>query len=534
MVVESAEKGIYIRKSSGLTKELGSFDSFSMALISLGPGPAFALYLAVLWLLPGTNLLYATLLGAVIGVPITAVYIYMSTKMPRSGGEYVFASRNMGTFWGIVSSVSRLVNASIYGGVLAVWFVTLSLVPALSATGFILNSAPLVNLANTLSTRANIIAVAEVLVVILALLYIFVKPKTAFRIFEVFLILELIGLIVTIVLLFAAGPAGFQSAFNALAVKNGFGSNYYQSVLSAGTKQGFVSGFSLSQTILFVPFIFAFYFMFITSPSYIAGEFTRSTRTIRAGTWIAYLLAFVFAVLIILAFVYAVGINFLNASVGLASTGSTAWKFTSLFPGLTTYPLVVANGNVVLIALIDLGSIAWYIAWLILGLYIFSRYTLAMSIDRLLPLGMSNVGKKSHSPYPGIIAVTVISMILIPVYEIFEGGFYGPLTYLLFILPMITVALTSVSAAFYGIHNKDVRGIVIGIIATVVTLVSAVVLSFLPTIGLVAGTTPSDISDIIIVGIFVVSLVWYAVLRSYFRRKHGLDIRAIFKPLPPD
>ncbi len=534
LATESSEKGIFIRKSSGLTKELGSFDSFSMALISLGPGPAFALYFAVLWLLPGTNLLYAVLLGAAIGVPVTAAYIYMSTKMPRSGGEYVFASRNLGTFWGMVSSVSRLVNASVYGGVLAVWFVTLSLAPALSATGFILNNSSLINLANTLSMQNNVIIVAEVLVIILGLLYVFVKPKTAFRIFEAFLILELLGLIVTIALLFAAGPGGFQSAFNSLASKNGFGANYYQTVLSAGRGQGFTAGFSSYQTLLFVPFIFAFYFMFITAPSYIAGEFTRSTRTIRTGTWIAYLLAFLFAILLVLSFAYAVGMNFLNASTGLASVGDSSWKFAALFPGLTTYPLVVAHGNVFLIALMDLGSIAWYIAWLILGLYIFSRYTLAMSIDRLLPLGMSNVTRRSHSPYPGIIAVTIISMALIPVYQIYGGGFFGPLTYLLFILPMITVALSSASAVVFGLREKDSRGVVIGLIGAVVTVFSAIVLSFLPTIGLVAGTTPSDISDIIIAAIFVGSLIWYFTLKTYFQRKHGMDMRTIFKPLPPD
>lgn len=534
MATETSEQGIYIRKSSGLTKELGSFDSFSMALISLGPGPAFALYLAVLFLLPGANLLYSVLIGAVIGVPVVAAYIYMSTKMPRSGGEYVFASRNLGSYWGIVSSVSRLVNASVYGGVLAVWFVTLSLAPALSATGFILNSTTLVNWANTLSTQNNVIIVAEILVIILAILYIFVKPKTAFRIFEAFLILELLGLVVTIILLFAAGPSGFQSAFNSLAAKNGFGADYYHTVLSAGTGAGYTAGFSYYQTLLFVPFIFAFYFMFITAPSYIAGEFTRSTRTIRSGTWIAYLLAFLFAVSIVFAFAYSVGINFLNASVGLASGGSSVWKFSSLFPGLTTYPLVVAHGNIILIAIMDMGSIAWYIAWLILGLYIFSRYTLAMSIDRLLPLGMSNVARSSHSPYPGIIAVTIISMVLIPVYEIYEGGFFGPLLYLLFILPMITVTLSSISAVVFGVRNKQPRGVAIGVVGAIVTIFSAIILSFLPSIGLAAGTTPSLISDFIIVAIFVGSLIWYLVLRSFFRRRHGMDIRTIFQPLPPD
>src|SRR5205823_8805743 len=36
-----AEQAVFARKTSGLVKELGAFESFSINLISLGPGPAY-------------------------------------------------------------------------------------------------------------------------------------------------------------------------------------------------------------------------------------------------------------------------------------------------------------------------------------------------------------------------------------------------------------------------------------------------------------------------------------------------------------
>ena len=84
------EKTVFARKTSGLVKELGAFDSFAINLISLGPGPAFALFLTILVFVPGVNLMWATLAAALVGVPVVATYALMAIEMPRSGGDYVY------------------------------------------------------------------------------------------------------------------------------------------------------------------------------------------------------------------------------------------------------------------------------------------------------------------------------------------------------------------------------------------------------------------------------------------------------------
>jgi amino acid transporter len=370
--------------------------------------------------------------------------------------------------------------------------------------------------------------------VIIAIIYIFLKPVPAFRIMEGLLILQIIGILTTIVVLFVTGPVGFIHNFNSLAAKAGLESNYYQTVLNAGLQNGFVSSFSLSQTILFGVVMFALTFLYITAPSYIAGEFTRSTKTITRGTWAAYIISFILAILLILSFMYAIGINFLNASVGLASTGSSIWKFTSLFPGLTSFPIIAANGNIFLIALIVLGSLTWYPLWLILGIYIFSRYALALSVDRLLPKAVSNVTRKTGSPYVGIIILTVISMIIVPIYVEYESGFYVPVVYLWDVLPLIVVALSSISAVILGKHNKDYKIIIIGIITALLAIISFVLLSFLPSIGAAAGSIPSLVSIIILIAMIIGSIIWYLSLKWYFQKKYNIDIRNIFKALPPE
>src|SRR5438876_11378004 len=84
---------VFARKTSGLVKELGAFESFSINLISLGPGPAYGLFLVVLLFVTAANLMQATLLAALAGIPLVPAHAIMAIEMPRSGGQHVYAAR---------------------------------------------------------------------------------------------------------------------------------------------------------------------------------------------------------------------------------------------------------------------------------------------------------------------------------------------------------------------------------------------------------------------------------------------------------
>src|SRR5207249_362940 len=81
----------------------------------------------------------------------------------------------------------------------------------------------------------------------------------------------------------------------------------------------------------------------------------------------------------------------------------------------------------------------------ILGLYIFSRYSLSFSLDRLFPTWMSSVTRRTHQPWAGIVVVSVIGAVLLPLITFYYQAAYEPLIFLLFFLPMVTVSLTCLS-----------------------------------------------------------------------------------------
>ncbi|MCI4371203.1 MAG: amino acid permease, partial [Thermoplasmata archaeon] len=541
---QAAERTVFARKTSGLVKELGAFESFSINLISLGPGPAYGLFLIILLFVSGANLMQATLLAALVGIPVLVAYAIMSIEMPRSGGEYVYASRLLHPYFGFVSGMSRVLNVILYAAILPYWFVTLSLGPGLASWGSVVGDAGFTSLgsaltANTPTTNTTwIVLIGEVLTLALMVLWIAMKPRLAFRIFSILLILELAGLVTALVLLFAAGHTGFVNAVNAFMASQGYTGNYYADVSNFGATNFGAYGADFSHTLIFVPLVFAFYYMFAGAPSYIAGEFRRTSRSISLGMAVSFSLAVAFAAAIVFAFEAIVGMDFLNGSVGLSYGFGTSTDPTPLpfAPGLTALPNLVAGRNPILLAVMFLGSVSWYILWLILGLYIFSRFALSFSLDRLFPMWLGNVSRRTHQPWTGIVVVSLIGAILLPLVTLYYNFVYLPSIFLLFFLPMVTVALTSVSLVRLGLQKHRTGYVAAGLLATAATVASGYLVSTLPLLGEAAGFTPSNQTTgyVTILLVFVGSAIWYWGARWFHLRKHAVDISMAFKALPPD
>jgi amino acid transporter len=539
------ERTVFARKTSGLVKELGAFDSFAINLISLGPGPAFALFLTILVFVPGVNLLYATLAAALVGVPVVATYALMAIEMPRSGGEYVYPSRLLHPYLGIVSGVSRMVNVIVYAAILPFWFSTLVVGPGLASWGALANNSGFFDLGNSLTlfsptqNNLSIVIIGEIATFVLMALYIVMKPRLAFNLFSALMILELVGLVVSLVLLFGVGHDGFVNAVNTFMAGQGYAGNYYQDTAAYGASTFGGYGSDLGNTLIFIPLVFAFYYMFTTAPNYIAGEFQRSSRSIRLGMTASYVLSIVFAAAILVAFEQVIGMNFLNGSVWtslyfLGGSGSpTPMPFA---PGLVSLPMIAAGGNNILLGLLFLGAASWYLLWMILGFYIFSRYALSFSLDRMFPKALSAVSRRTHSPWAGIVVLSIIGAILLPLVTYDYTTVYYPLIYLLFFLPMITVSLTSLSLVRLGMQKHKALYSVVGVVSFLATAGSAYLVSTLPLLGAAAGFTLTNqtTSYVTILAIVIGSAVWYYAARAYNLRRHGVDVAMAFKQLPPD
>ena len=85
------EQRIFLRKASGLIRTASGMDTFiyNLGLVSVGLGVASMMYYGPAYY-PGGDLIWATILAAVLMACIAFGFITWTITLPRSGGIYVF------------------------------------------------------------------------------------------------------------------------------------------------------------------------------------------------------------------------------------------------------------------------------------------------------------------------------------------------------------------------------------------------------------------------------------------------------------
>ncbi len=87
---------IFVRNSTGLRKEAGTFDVFVYNVNNQNIGLGVAFLFRAIAAYPGGNFPLSAILGSLLVVPLYFVYSRMSADMARSGGDYVWTSRIFG------------------------------------------------------------------------------------------------------------------------------------------------------------------------------------------------------------------------------------------------------------------------------------------------------------------------------------------------------------------------------------------------------------------------------------------------------
>src|SRR4030065_1283782 len=91
----AAPAEVFVRKSSGLVAVMSPSAAFVYNILTMGLIFPWT-YLWAPGALPGGKLVWGILLAMVVEIPIALVYVWLSTALPRSGGDYVFQSRVFG------------------------------------------------------------------------------------------------------------------------------------------------------------------------------------------------------------------------------------------------------------------------------------------------------------------------------------------------------------------------------------------------------------------------------------------------------
>src|SRR5512146_1348357 len=96
---------VFSRKASGLTRVVSPWTALAYSFVAPNITQASFYLLWSVTLFAGANMPYAILFMLSL-LPFAAIYVYFSSSMPRSGGEYIYISRVLTPFLGFLASWS--------------------------------------------------------------------------------------------------------------------------------------------------------------------------------------------------------------------------------------------------------------------------------------------------------------------------------------------------------------------------------------------------------------------------------------------
>lgn len=144
--VSSAKPEIFSRKASGLVRVMSPWSAFFYNILTMGLIFPWT-YLWAPGTLPGGQLVWGILLAMLFELPIAIVYVFLSTALPRSGGDYVFQSRVWGGGLAFAITMSGIVIWQFQWLALSGWLISyLGFAPLFLGLGATMQNATLANI----------------------------------------------------------------------------------------------------------------------------------------------------------------------------------------------------------------------------------------------------------------------------------------------------------------------------------------------------------------------------------------------------
>jgi amino acid transporter len=549
MATATATPEVFVRKSSGLVRVMSPRSAFVYNVLTMGLIFPWT-YLWAPGALPGGQLVWGILLAMVLEIPIALAYVWLSTALPRSGGDYVFQSRVLGGGIGFTLVFSGFVIWILQWVALSGWLLAaLGFAPLFLGLGAATGSTAFVDLANWFTTGTGIVA-TSVLNALVAMIILTSGFKNYVRLQQVMWVAILLAFgTMLLVLLTATDVPSKLDAFSAAIG----GSATFTADATAAAQAAEVDlnpPFSLLATLLIAPIAWtslqwATYSSQQNGEIKSAGSFKDQVFIIVGSLLLTGLL------LALLAFVLerAIGTSFLQVA------GSGYWSGVSeaTLAGSYLWPNIIATAianNPIVTIVIAAGFILnahQIVHNCDIGM---TRVMVAMSLDRVLPETVSRVSDRFHTPVNAHVIYFVASLPVIWLYNNFamENGDGTSTTWTSLtlgvtfacgyvfvgtalagaLLPFRAKALYEASpGAAYKIGGIPAVSIV-GVIGTIAGLVFLYLFLTNPTLGVT-----SELAYRVVLGVIIFSLGWYLV--TYFvRRSSGINVGYAFKEIPPE
>jgi amino acid transporter len=529
---QATEPKVFVRESTGLVKNVSFLDSVSLNMSNMSIGPLFATLagstVATMVIVPtvtGLNLVAASVIAFILGIPQVIVYTMMSRRFPRTGGDYVWLSRTFGGFWGSTLSFwgyTMETTAYLALVIILLDFALGSVGLSLFGTGTNFNSY-FFNFYSVPLTQFEWGALLFTIIIIINIL----KPKAGFTMVSILTVFGIFSLLVAMGVLISAGQSGIASYVNglgvngAVATKTSSGLSLLINGTNAYTSSGAPFDLNLKNTIFIMPVIFAFVYPWLNAGPAVASEI-KGKGALKWNVPISVITAFV-VLTAALGVLYGVaGMPFINALFSNSSFAGIGVNFFTLAMG-------VAN-NSVLAWIIGLGWIAMQYGTIAYAVIVISRYLLAQSFDRFLPSRVSYVSSRFGSPVVANLityAVVLILLGLATYYYASYSALFGAI-----LASMIYFIFVGLCAATHAIRKEQGGAKILlataGILdAGVFAFVSYQYLTNMTFTGI------NWLTETFLVATLIAGALIYLASKWYNARK-GIDISLAYKELPPD
>jgi amino acid transporter len=552
MAVATAAPEVFTRKASGLVRVMSPYSAFVYNILTMGLIFPWT-YLWAPGALPGGQLVWGILLAMLIEIPIAFVYVWLSTALPRSGGDYVFQSRVFGGGVAFTVVMSGFVIWILQWVALSGWLVAyLGFAPLFLGLGATMNSPALSNFGVWFTTPTGIV-ITSILNALLSLVLLVSGFKNYVKFQHVMWWGTLVAFAIMFIVLFATPPAAFVERLDAFAVASGGAANFYQTAVNAVSAAGIDLNppFSLVATLLVAPIAWTS-LQWATYSAQQNGEI-KDARSFKSQVFIM-VGSLIFTGLLLA--LLAVGLQRVAGSEFLYVAGAGYW---SLIPeatinGFYLWPNMVAvalTPNPIIVLIIGLGYILNSFQ-IVCNCYIgMTRVMVAMSLDRLLPEWLSQIHDKWRTPFNAHLAYFLASIPVILAYNLVPGwvGLTLGVTFgcgYVFVITCIAGALlpyrakdlyeTSPGARYKlgGIPMITVLGVLGGILGTL--MVAAFLFS--PSLGVLGNWNfeafPTNLwAQIIALAIILVSALWYFLTKNA-QKARGVNVEYAFKEIPPE
>jgi APA family basic amino acid/polyamine antiporter len=402
---------VFTRKASGLVRVMSPYSAFVYNILTMGLIFPWT-YLWAPGALPGGRLVWGILLAMVIEIPIALVYVWLSTALPRSGGDYVFQSRVFGGATAFTVVMSGFVIWILQWVALSGWLVSyLGLAPLFLGLGATLQN-PTFSAWGLYFTSGNGIIVVSIINAALAFWLLVSGFKNYVRFQHVMWWGTLLCFATMFLVLFTTPASEFVTRINAFAVASGGVENFYQTAVDAVQGAGIDLNppFSLLATLLVAPIAWTS-LQWATYSAQQNGEI-KDARNFRAQTFI--MVGSLIATGLLLALL-AVGIERVAGSEFLYVAGAGYWSLIgeATVNGFYLWPPIIAvalTGSPIVVLLIGIGFLLNGFQ-IVCNCYIgMTRVLVAMSLDRLLPDWFSKVDEKLHTPVSAHLAYFLASI----------------------------------------------------------------------------------------------------------------------------